>query len=136
MRKKLRNKNLLVKTIVISSILTTILLFIFFFKFIKKTGLVFPNPLTAEGQKIVQLKDKLSESKLEILSGPNLIDDSNDIEVIISPGIKIIFSSENSISQQIITLQLILNKSKIDNQQNNNYPKIIDLRTSKPYVTF
>lgn len=135
MRKRIRNKNLLSIIIVVFT-LSVLILVLFFFKVIKKTGLVFPNPLTPEGQKIVQLKDRLSENKLEILSGPSLIDNSNDIEVYIAPGIKTIFSSENNISQQIITLQLILNKSKIDNQQNDSYPKIIDLRTSKPYVTF
>ncbi len=136
MRKRAKNKNLLINIVAIASGLSVLMAALFFFKIIKKTSLVFPNPLSPEGQKMIFLKDKLSKSKLEIISGPSLIDNSVDIEVIIAPKIKIIFSSETDISKQVITLQLILNKSKISNQQNEGYPKIIDLRTSKPYVTF
>jgi hypothetical protein len=136
MRRIRKTRNPLPIIFTISLLLTGIIIYVYFFKIVGKNNLFLPNPLTIESQNVLLLKTKLSEYNLEIVTGPKLINDSLDIEVTISPNTKVIFPAKNDIVQKVITLQLILNKSKIDNQQENDYPKVIDLRTNKPHVTF
>jgi len=120
----------------VSLLLTGLIIYFYFSNLTNKNTPVLPNPLTIESQNVLLLKTRLSEYNLKIVSGPKLTNDSSDIEVTISPNIKVIFPSKEDVVQKVITLQLILNKSKIDNQQENGYPKVIDLRTNKPHVTF
>jgi len=136
MRKTRKTKSFLPVIFTVSLLLTGLIIYFYFSNLTNKNTPVLPNPLTIESQNVLLLKTRLSEYNLKIVSGPKLTNDSSDIEVTISPNIKVIFPSKEDVVQKVITLQLILNKSKIDNQQENGYPKVIDLRTNKPHVTF
>ncbi len=78
----------------------------------------------------LQILDKCKTFGLEVRSG--LI--NNNLLVInpFSDSIKIIFSLNNAIDTQIASLQLILQKAKIDSSQ----LEFIDLRFDKPVVKF
>jgi hypothetical protein len=136
MRKTRKTKSFLPVIFIISLLLTGLIIYYYLANLTNKNTPLLPNPLATESQNVLLLKTSLSEANLEIVSGPKLTNDSSDIEVTISPNIKVIFPSKEDVVQKVITLQLILNKSKIDNQQENDYPKVIDLRTNKPHVTF
>lgn len=135
MKSRKKGKKTLSMVFVLSLTLTVAIAFAYFKIYYQGQSVSLPYPLTSEGRYISRLKTKLSKLNLKINSEPKLIENTSDVEVVIDPGIKVIFPVKKDIDQEIFTLQLILNKSRIDNQKNGN-PKVIDLRTNKPHVTF
>jgi len=99
---------------------------------------IFPNPLSSyEEKNFFLLKELLRSEMKEIknFKGPRWNEESMGLEVFTSDGTKIIFSPEKDLTEQVTSLQLILKKYRILNNGKEK-PKIIDLRTINPYVSF
>ncbi len=92
---------------------------------------VLPQPISKNQETIDQIIQQLSENGFEIAQGPSLKPD-NTIWVKTSQNIEIIFSSENDLNKQFLSLQLILKRVKMDHKE----IKLIDLSLTSPHVQF
>jgi len=96
---------------------------------------LFPSPLSPLEEKKFDLVRQIKALGINISSGPVWNEKTQGVELVTTKGIKIIFSSSLEIDDQIRALQLILKNSKIVSPD-EKLPKVIDLRTVSPYVSF
>jgi len=96
---------------------------------------IFPNPLSFYEERKFFLLKELLHSGIKDFKGPRWKEESMGIEIFTSNGVKIIFSPEKDLAKQVASLQLILKKYRILNNGEEK-PKVIDLRTINPYVSF
>jgi hypothetical protein len=92
---------------------------------------IFPQPISQNQEIIDLIILQLNENDLEIAQGPSLKPD-NTIWVKTSQNMEIIFSSENDLNKQFLSLQLILKRVKMDHKE----IKLIDLTLTSPHVQF
>jgi len=92
-----------------------------------------PQPLSSSGEKTFALRKFLADAQITVSNGPYLGRDNQSIEVIISNNTRVIFSLNDDLQKQTISLQLILKETRMEQEIN---PKVIDLRGSKAHVAF
>lgn len=91
----------------------------------------FPQPISQNQEIIDRIILELNKNGLEIIQGPSLKPD-NTIWVKTSSGMDIIFSSEYDLNKQLLSLQIILKRVKMDHKE----IKLIDLSLTSPHVQF
>jgi len=106
------------------------------FSYLNRKSQLLPDPTYGLTKKSSELERLLVDSKIEIKSGPFLDRDNKSFSVITHDDIKVLFSSERDLQTQIFSLQLILNEIYNDLEDRYNNPKVIDLRSKNPNVTF
>jgi len=87
-----------------------------------------------------KLVTTLKQNQIEIISGPRTKPEINGVEITIKNEnypLKVIFSTDHSPQNQLASLQLILKEATIEEKiSKGNYPKLVDLTGTKPYVSF
>jgi len=104
-------------------------------KWSQKERASFPNPLSELEEKKFLLAKQLTKAELGEFSGPFWNKESQGLEIVLSSGIKVIFSPQQDLAKQVNSLQLILKKSRMINTEGKKM-KVIDLRSFTPYVSY
>lgn len=98
------------------------------------------SPLQKAEKAKFELISVLRETGLKDVLGPFTKEEINGMEIVIRVNdqlLKVLFSTEREPRAQLTSLQLILKESKIIESFNDGKPpKLIDLSSDKPYVSF
>lgn len=134
------------KSFIIAVVISIILLLLEFklipylkpkLNFKKKTEI---TPIQSIETSKIKLEQQLKSASITIVADPKVKPPANFIEVTIDIQnriIKVLFTPQKDMLNQVASLQVILKKSKmIENSQGGKQPKLIDLTGNKPYVTF
>ncbi|MCD6225906.1 hypothetical protein J7J95_02365 [bacterium] len=93
-----------------------------------------PSPVTTREEKKFLVSRELFNQGIVKFSGPYWNEKKQAIEIFLS-GTEVLFSPQRDFAEQVASLQLILKKYRIVDK-NGKKPKVVDLRTLNPYVSF
>ncbi len=91
-----------------------------------------PTPISSKQEKINLITKELRQEEIKVVRDPRLAPDNKTLLVIINKETKVLFSLDKDIQNQILSLQLILKRVRMENKQ----AKLIDLTLNSPHVVF
>jgi len=94
--------------------------------FSPREEIIIPVPSPSIGERLFR------ELQLADLKPQKIKEENNQAEIILEEAILAVFTLEKPVSSQVASLQMILNRFKIEGKK----PKKVDLRFEKPIVTF
>jgi len=92
-------------------------------------------PLTKREEWKFSLNKELVKSGINLSNGPAWNQKTMSFEGRTAEGIRVIFSAQKGAEEQVASLQLLLNKSIMLNNEGKKI-KVIDLRALNPYVSY